>query len=66
MAESDSMIGKRQIIYVNGQAEELFCDDQEDEEETEKEILEFSKDADRFIWLVFALRAYVTDYYAII
>ncbi|CAN7066732.1 unnamed protein product [Brassica oleracea var. botrytis] len=52
MAESDSVIGKKQIIYVNGQAEELSSDDEEDEEETEKEKLEFSKDADRFIWLV--------------
>ncbi|KAG2260484.1 hypothetical protein Bca52824_079778 [Brassica carinata] len=49
MAESDSVIGKKQIIYVNGQAEELSSDD---EEETEKEKLEFSKDANRFIWLV--------------
>ncbi|CAN7066760.1 unnamed protein product [Brassica oleracea var. botrytis] len=52
MAESDSVIGKKQIIYVNGQAEELSSDDEEDEEETEKEKLEFSKDADWFIWLV--------------
>ncbi|KAL0732188.1 hypothetical protein Bca4012_008397 [Brassica carinata] len=49
MAESDSVIGKKQIIYVNGQAEELSSDD---EEETEKEKLEFSKDANRFIWEV--------------
>lgn len=54
MAESDSVIGKKQIIYVNGQAEELSSDDEEDEEETEKEKLEFSKDADWFIWLVCA------------
>ncbi|KAF8111537.1 hypothetical protein N665_0074s0067 [Sinapis alba] len=56
MAESDSVIGKKQIIYVNGQAEELSSDDEEDEEdeeeETKKEKLEFSKDADRFIWEV--------------
>ena len=55
MAESDSVIGKKQIIYVKGQAEELSSNDEEDEEETEKEKLEFSKDADQFIWLVFAL-----------
>ncbi|CAH8336895.1 unnamed protein product [Eruca vesicaria subsp. sativa] len=44
----------RQIIYVNGQAEELSSDDEEDEEEeeTEEERVEFSKDADRLIWEV--------------
>ena len=32
MAESDSVIGKKQIIYVKGQAEELSSNDEEDEE----------------------------------
>ncbi|XP_018489528.2 histone-lysine N-methyltransferase MEDEA [Raphanus sativus] len=52
VAESDFVIGKKQIIYVNGQAEELSSGNEEDEEEIKKENLEFSKDADRFIWEV--------------
>ncbi|XP_056862788.1 histone-lysine N-methyltransferase MEDEA-like [Raphanus sativus] len=52
MAESDSVIGKKQIIYFNGHAEELSSDDKVDEEETEKEKLEFSNDAYQFIWEV--------------
>ncbi|CAL9213440.1 unnamed protein product, partial [Arabidopsis halleri] len=57
MAESDSVIGKRQIYYLNGEALELSSeedeeDEEEDEEETKKEKCEFSKDVDRFIWTV--------------
>lgn len=60
MAESDSVIGKRQIYYLNGEALELSSeedeeDEEEDEEETKKEKCEFSKDVDRFIWLVFCI-----------
>lgn len=50
VAESDFVIGKKQIIYVNGQAEELSSSNEEDEEEVEREKLEFSKDADWFMW----------------
>ncbi|AAG10636.1 Histone-lysine N-methyltransferase MEDEA [Arabidopsis thaliana] len=57
MAESDSVIGKRQIYYLNGEALELSSeedeeDEEEDEEEIKKEKCEFSEDVDRFIWTV--------------
>ncbi|XP_024008106.1 histone-lysine N-methyltransferase MEDEA [Eutrema salsugineum] len=55
MAESDSVIGKKQIHYVDGEAVELKSDNEtneEDEEETENEKLEFSEDVDRLIWKI--------------
>lgn len=61
MAKIDSVIGKKQIYYVDGEAVELSVEyeedeeDEENEEDTEKEKCEFSKDVDRFIWLVFCV-----------
>ncbi|XP_023645619.1 histone-lysine N-methyltransferase MEDEA [Capsella rubella] len=58
MAESDSVFGKRQIYYLDGEAVELSSeeedeeDEAEDEEEPIKEKREFSKGVDRFIWMV--------------
>lgn len=69
MVESDSVIGKKQIYYVDGEAMKMSSDSEEsgeDREETEKEKLKFSEDADRLIWLAFVRYIYVLDYYGVI
>ncbi|XP_010457241.1 PREDICTED: histone-lysine N-methyltransferase MEDEA-like [Camelina sativa] len=58
MAENDSVFGKRQFYYVDGEAVELSSEEDEeheaedDEEETKKEIFIFSEDVDLFIWTI--------------
>lgn len=57
MAPSESVIGKKQFHYVDGEAVEL-SPDKEKYEEARKQKMEFSKEIDRFIWLVFALSTF--------
>lgn len=51
MAASESVIGKKQFHYVDGEAVEL-SPDKKKYEEAMKQKMEFSKEVDRFIWLV--------------
>ncbi|KAJ4914709.1 Histone-lysine N-methyltransferase MEDEA [Raphanus sativus] len=51
MAPSESVIGKKQFHYVDGEAVEL-SPDKEKYEEARKQKMEFSKEIDRFIWKI--------------
>ncbi|KAH0905433.1 hypothetical protein HID58_037260 [Brassica napus] len=59
MAASESVIGKKQFHYVDGEAVEL-SPDKKKYEDAKKQKMEFSKEVDRFIWLVFCV-TYVFD-----
>ncbi|KAJ0245251.1 Histone-lysine N-methyltransferase MEDEA [Hirschfeldia incana] len=51
MAPSESVLGKKQYYYVNGEAVEL-SPDKKKYEEAMKQKMEFSKEVDRFIWKI--------------
>lgn len=63
MAASESVIGKKQFHYVDGEAVEL-SPDKKKYEDAKKQKMEFSKEVDRFIWLVFCV-TYVFGYLVI-
>ncbi|RID40047.1 hypothetical protein BRARA_J00117 [Brassica rapa] len=51
MAASESVIGKKQFHYVDGEAVEL-SPDKKKYEDAKKQKMEFSKEVDRFIWKI--------------
>ncbi|KAL0703146.1 hypothetical protein Bca4012_069571 [Brassica carinata] len=51
MAASESVIGKKQFHYVDGEAVEL-SPDKKKYEDARKQKMEFSKEVDRFIWKI--------------